>query len=65
MKKALKVLVCLAGTGAAGAYICKDKIKDKYFNAMYEDKLLKAQEVARLLGDFIQWPIHFVRAMLP
>lgn len=63
--KFLKVLVFLSGLGAIGYFLFKDKIKDKFFNSKYEDAYLKAVDVGRLVWDLVNWPIDYVKAILP
>lgn len=61
----LKVLLCLTGVGAILYFLFKDKLKDKFFNAKYEDTIFKAMEGLRLASDLLMWPVDYVRAMLP
>ena len=69
MKKSKKcgflgVLLCLAGIGVVG-YFLREKIRERFFNSMYEDQYLKLVDVGRLVWDLVNWPIDWVRAMLP
>ena len=71
MKKAkcrcgfFKVLLCLTGIGAVVGFLFKDKIREAAFNSMYEDTILSLMDVGRLVLDLVQWPIDWVKAMLP
>ena len=69
MKKAAKklfVAVCLGGLGFAAVKLYqKDEVQDKLFEVMGEDKFLAFDATVRLLSDLVQWPVHFVKALLP
>ena len=60
----LGLLLCLVAAGVCG-YLFKDKIRDKFFNSKYEDTYLKLLDVGRLVWDLVNWPVDWVRAMLP
>lgn len=60
----LGLILCLAGIALCG-YLFKDKIRDKFFNSKYEDAYLKLVDVGRLVWDLVNWPVDWVRAMLP
>lgn len=61
----LLVLFCLTGVGALIWLLFKDKIMELVFNSKYEDQILKLMDVLRLVWDLVNWPIDFVRALLP
>ena len=61
----LGILFCLTGVGALVWFLFKDKIMEKFFNSKYEDSILKVMDVARLAWDLINWPIDYVKALLP
>ena len=66
MKNAKKLVVCLGVCGAA--FVASknvDFIQEKLFNGKYQDEFLKALDVARVAGDFLMWPVHYVKAILP
>lgn len=70
MKKCKKcsflcVLLCLTGIAGVIVFLFWDKIKALVFNSKYEDKILSLIDTARLAWDLINWPIDFVRALLP
>lgn len=69
MKKKVKkffALVCLGGVSYLLAKLVQnDDVKDKLFEVMGEDRYLAVEATARLAIDVLQWPIHFVRALLP
>ena len=61
----LKAFLCLTGIGVVLCFLLKDKIKDKFFNAKYEDAIFKVMDVARLATDLLMWPVDYIRAILP
>lgn len=69
MKKAKKLLVavaCLGGVGFAAFKLLKnDAVQEKLFSILGEDTYLSLLSVARLMGDLLAWPYHFVQALLP
>lgn len=68
MKRAKKILV-LVCFGVLGYGIYKllktDAAQEKLFSILGEDIYLAVLDKARLLGDLLGWPIHFVKALLP
>ena len=69
MKKAAKKLFCVACLSGL-AYVAaklyqKDEVQDKLFELLGEDKYLAVEGTIRLLCDLLQWPVHFVKALLP
>ena len=67
-KKAKKLLVflCLGGLGFVAAKLLeKEAVKDKLFECLGEDRYIALDSTARLLGDLLMWPVHFVKALLP
>lgn len=69
MKKSIKklaVLACLCGTAyQLGVLVQKDEVQDKLFALLGEDTYLKAEAMTRTASDLLQWPVHFVKALLP
>ena len=69
MKKKVKKLFTAAILGCLGVLavkLCqKDEVQDKLMSWMGEDLFLAVLSKARLAGDVLAWPIHFVRALLP
>ena len=67
--KIIKKLLSLALYGVVGFVLYKllntDKAQEKLFEYLGEDTYLAALDKARLLGDLLGWPIHFVKALLP
>lgn len=61
----LKVMLILSGLGVVIYVLFKDKIKAAIFNSKYEDVYLAIVDKAHLLGDLVQWPVDYVRALLP
>ena len=68
MKRAKKILV-LVCFGVLGYGIYKllktDAAQEKLFSILGEDIYLAVLDKARLLGDLLGWPIHFVKALRP
>ena len=68
MKK-LKKILFLACFGCLGYALCKllstDEAQEKLFGLLGEDTYLNILDKVRLAGDLLQWPIEFVRALLP
>ena len=63
---AKKLLVCAGLCGAAFAAAKNvDFIQEKIFNGKNQDEFLKILDAARVAGDFIMWPVHYVKALLP
>lgn len=66
LKKFFAVILCLSGVGfVAYKFFTSDAAKEKFFNSMYEDKILGLMDTGRLVWDLINWPIDYVRALLP
>ena len=65
--KHAKKLAILAGVCGAAVVAAKnvDFIQEKLFNGKDQDEFLKLLDVARVAGDFLMWPVHYVAAMLP
>ena len=64
--KMKKLLVCAAVCGAAFVAAKNvDLIQEKLFNGKDQDEFLKILGVARVAGDFLMWPVHYVTALLP
>lgn len=61
----LKIMLILSGVGVVIYILFKDKIKAAIFNSKYEDLYLAAVDKALLLGDLVQWPVDYVKALLP
>lgn len=68
MKKAKK-LFAAAFVGCLGYLGVKlfqtDSVQEKLLGWMGEDLFLAVLSKARLAGDVLAWPIHFVKALLP
>ena len=64
MKKKLLICAVLCG-GAFVAAKNVDLIQEKLFNGKDQDEFLKILDVARVAGDFLMWPAHYVTALLP
>lgn len=63
---AKKLLVCAGLCGAAFVAAKNiDFIQEKLFNGKDQDEFLKILDVARVAGDFLMWPVHYVVALLP
>ena len=62
--KKLLVCACLCGAAFVAAKNV-DFIQEKLFTGKNQDEFLKILDVARVAGDFIMWPVHYVRALLP
>ena len=63
---AKKLLVCAGLCGAAFVAAKNvDFIQEKLFNGKDQDEFLKLLDVARVAGDFLMWPVHYVVALLP
>ena len=61
-----KLLVCAGLCGAAFVAAKNvDFIQEKLFTGKNQDEFLKILDVARVAGDFIMWPVHYVSALLP
>lgn len=69
MKKKAKKLIAaliLGSLGVLAVRLCQeDEVQDKLMSWMGEDLFLAVLSKARLAGDVLAWPIHFVRALLP
>lgn len=69
MKKKAKKLITaliLGSLGILAVRLCQeDEVQDKLMSWMGEDLFLAVLSKARLAGDVLAWPIHFVRALLP
>ena len=64
--KRLFALACLCGVGFGIAKLLEiESVKDKLFEVLGEDKYLALESTTRLMGDLLQWPVHFVKALLP
>ena len=63
---AKKLAIC-AGLCGAVVFAAKnvDLIQEKLFNGKDQDEFLKILDVARVAGDFLMWPVHYVVALLP
>ena len=63
---AKKLLVCVGLCGAAFVAAKNvDFIQEKLFNGKDQDEFLKILDIARVAGDFLMWPVHYVVALLP
>jgi len=63
---AKKLLVCAGLCGAAFVAAKNvDFIQEKLFNGKDQDEFLKILDIARVAGDFLMWPVHYVVALLP
>lgn len=69
MKKKAKKFFVVACFGGIGYGIVKllqlESVKDMLFAALGEDRYLKIEGVTRTATDVLQWPVHFVKALLP
>ena len=63
MKKLL-ACVCVCGVAYVAAQNV-DFIQEKLFSGKNQDEFLKLLDVARVAGDFLMWPVHYVTALLP
>ena len=63
---AKKLLVCAGLCGAAFVAAKNvDFIQEELFNGKDQDEFLKILDIARVAGDFLMWPVHYVVALLP
>ena len=66
MKHAKKLAICAGVCGAVFAVAKNvDAIEEKLFTGKDQDEFLKYLDIARVAGDFLMWPVHYVRALLP
>ena len=67
--KIVKKLVCVAAAAGAACLLAQlvktDKVQEWLYSGEREDITLAVVDKARLLGDLLGWPIHFVKALLP
>ena len=69
MKKAVKRLVHLVCFGGIcyllGILAQKQEVQEKLFEVVGEDTYLAVLDKARVAGDILMWPVHYVKALLP
>ena len=63
-KLVIGAILCALGYGLYKA-INTAKAQEKLFALLGEDMYLNILDKVRLAGDLLQWPIEFVRALLP
>lgn len=64
--KKLFVLACLGGIGYGVVKLLQlDSVQDKLFAVLGEDRYLKIEGITRTMTDILQWPVHYVKALLP
>ena len=63
-KLVIGAILCALGYGLYKA-INTAKAQEKLFSLLGEDTYLNILDKIRLAGDLLQWPIEFVRALLP
>ena len=69
MKKKAKRLFAFIVLGCVGVCVGKllqiERVRDKLFELLGEDRYIALDSTVRLLGDLLMWPVDFVRALLP
>ena len=63
-KLVIGAILCALGYGLYKA-INTAKAQEKLFGLLGEDAYLGILDKLRLAGDLLQWPIEFVKALLP
>jgi len=63
-KLVVGAILCVLGYGVYKA-INTAKAQEKLFGLLGEDNYLGILDKLRLAGDLLQWPIEFVKALLP
>ena len=63
-KLVIGAILCALGYGLYKA-INTAKAQEKLFGLLGEDTYLGILDKLRLAGDLLQWPIEFVKALLP
>ena len=63
-KLVIGAILCALGYGLYKA-INTAKAQEKLFGLLGEDAYLAILDKLRLAGDLLQWPIEFVKALLP
>ena len=63
-KLVIGAILCALGYGLYKA-INTAKAQEKLFGLLGEDAYLAILDTLRLAGDLLQWPIEFVKALLP
>ena len=63
-KLVIGAILCALGYGLYKA-INTAKAQEKLFSLLGEDTYLNILDKIRLAGDLLQWPIEFVKALLP
>ena len=63
-KLVIGAILCALGYGLYKA-INTAKAQEKLFGLLGEDTYLAILDKLRLAGDLLQWPIEFVKALLP
>lgn len=59
----LGILAAVVGLGYA--LLKTEFVQSKLYSGANEDKTFAIRDTLRLVGDLLNWPIDFVRALLP